>query len=42
MGAPGVTGPLYLEIEDGVGGINPGGGNGQLDLRRGRFDFTCP
>jgi uncharacterized protein (TIGR02996 family) len=34
--------PYYMEIEDGFGGINLGGGNGQLDLKKHRFVWACP
>jgi uncharacterized protein (TIGR02996 family) len=32
----------YIELDHGDGGIELGGGNGQLDLETSRFDFTCP
>lgn len=33
--------PYFLELEDGVGGANFGGGNMQLDLESGVFDWAC-
>ena len=33
--------PWYLELDDGVGGANFGGGNMQLDLESGVFDWAC-
>jgi hypothetical protein len=33
--------PYFLEVEDGVGGANFGGGNMQLDLESGVFDWAC-
>lgn len=33
--------PWFLELEDDVGGANFGGGNMQLDLESGTFDWAC-
>jgi hypothetical protein len=33
--------PFFLELEDGIGGANFGGGNLQLDLERGVLDWAC-
>lgn len=33
--------PFFLELEDGMGGANFGGGNMQLDLESGVFDWAC-
>lgn len=33
--------PYYLELEDGVGGANFGGGNCQYDLENDTFDWAC-
>lgn len=33
--------PWFLELEDGFGGANFGGGNMQLDLESGVFDWAC-
>ena len=33
--------PFFLELEDGVGNANFGGGNMQLDLVSGVFDWAC-
>ena len=32
--------PYYLEIEE-ISGMNFGGGNAQLDLESGVFDWAC-
>ncbi|MFE7484295.1 hypothetical protein [Streptomyces sp. NPDC057552] len=36
---PGLT-PYVFELEDGVGGVNFGGGNAQIDLASGVFDWA--
>lgn len=33
--------PWYIEVDDGVGGANFGGGNMQLDLESGVFEWAC-
>ncbi|MFD0427219.1 hypothetical protein ACFQ60_00995 [Streptomyces zhihengii] len=32
--------PYVFELEDGVGGVNFGGGNAQIDLESGVFDWA--
>jgi hypothetical protein len=41
QGMPAGLTPYFLELEDGVGGANFGGGNLQLDLESNTFDWAC-
>ncbi|MBM7056883.1 hypothetical protein [Streptomyces durocortorensis] len=40
QGMPGGLTPYVFELEDGVGGFNLGGGNAQIDLESGVFDWA--
>ncbi|MFG3406579.1 hypothetical protein [Streptomyces sp. NPDC048142] len=40
QGLPAELTPYVFELEDGVGGLNLGGGNAQIDLESGAFDWA--